>query len=306
VITVACTGLTDPSQARRQVAAIALRELADERSRPPLLAALSDPAASVRRTSVEALGRLAPDALTEQACALALADPDGAVRAAAVKVLAKTASDTDKLLRPLVTDQSVAVRRQIARAGSKLSDETIWILTGDEHADVRAEVLRTLSRQPRAALIPQIIAALSDVSWHVRRRACRALGASADHAARAPLVRTLLDAHPLVRAEARRALRQIFGEYTIDVLAEELQNSETSLRSALIYALARSGDHRAAPFLAPYENDPSADVRIALAHSLVVLAPDEAKQVLRRLLTDRDPAVRNAARVAIDEVETRT
>jgi len=267
---------------------------------------LSDMAASVRRTSLEALGRLASDPLTEQACARALTDRDDAVRAAAVRTLAKTASSPDSFLRPLTDDASVAVRRQIARVGARLADETLWILSGDEHADVRAELLRTLSKDPRAPLTPQVIAALSDVSWHVRRRACRALGAAGDQRGRAPLVRTLTDAHPLVRADALRALQQIFGAQTTDVLAEELRASEMNTRCALIYALARTGDERAAPLLARYEHDSSPGVRIAIAHSLAALAASEARPVLRRLLSDHDPAVRNAARVALDDIKART
>lgn len=305
-IAAACAGLTDASQARRHAAAIALRELADERSRSSLLEALSDPAASVRRTSVEALGRLAPDVVTERACARMLADRDEAVRAAGVRTLAKIAAYPDSLLRPLTADPSVAVRRQIARAGERLEDETLRILSRDEHANVRAELLRTLSRDPRAPLTPQVIDALSDVSWHVRRRACRALGAAGDHQGRAPLVRTLTDAHPLVRADALRALQQVFGGKTTDVLVEELQASEMKTRRALIYALARTGDERAAPFLAGYEHDPSAEVRIAVAHSLAALAASEARPVVRRLLTDHDPAVQNAARVALVEIDART
>ena len=302
----ACAGLTDPSQTRRQAAAIALRELADERGRSALLGALADPAASVRRTSLEALARLAPDPRTEQACARALADPDDAVRSAAVRTLANITANPDALLRPLTSDPSTSVRRQVARAGAKLADETLWILSGDEHADVRAELLRTLRRQPRARLTPQVIAALSDVSWHVRRRACRALAAAEDRRARAPLVRALLDAHPLVRAEALRALHQIFRAETTGLLLHELQASDTNSRRALIYAIARTGDAGAAPSLAAYERDPSADVRIAVAHSLAALAAPEAPPVLHRLLGDDDVAVRNAARVALDEMQARS
>jgi len=302
----ACAGLAEPSQARRQAAAIALRELTDERSRPALLDALSDPAASVRRTSLEALARLAPDPRTERACARALADRDDAVRAAAVRTLASIATSPGLLLRPLTSDPSTTVRRQVARAGTTLADETLWILSGDEHADVRAELLRTLRRHPRAQLTPQVIAALSDVSWHVRHRACRALAAAEDRRARAPLIRTLLDAHPLVRAEALRALQQAFGAETTEVLLQELQAADTNRRRALIYAIARTGDAGAAPALAAYEHDPSPEVRIAVAHSLATLAATEAQPVLHRLLSDDDAAVRNAARVALDEMQART
>jgi HEAT repeat protein len=299
---VARRGLRDRSLPVRLAAAIAQRELADPASASALRLASTDSVAGVRRVALEALGRLGRSSESEAACVAALSDPDTEVRAAAVRALAGTAKDLDARLEPVLCDRAPRVRREVARLSGRLSDRHVGVVIRDAAADVRAEALWALVRRPRRTLVDAIAAAASDPEWHVRRAACRALGAARDERASPRLLRSLLDSHPTVRAAAARALSEIFGERLVDLLAEAVGDAgDAALRKAIVYRLADAGGKVATMRIAELGGDESLDVRAAVAHALAEISANEAVAVtvLHRLARDESADVRAAAETAL-------
>jgi HEAT repeat protein len=295
--------LKDASSTKRLAAAIALRELKDERSRAALLTALADPIAGVRHEAAEALGRLAPDPKSEEQVAELLDDRDAEVRAAVVRTLVRTASDLEDRLRPTVFDPEPRVRRELARASARLREQTVRMLVGDASADVRADVMWALVERPRPELVAVEIGALSDPAWPVRRAAARALGVVGAAVACDPLLQTILDPHPTVRAAGLRALREILGDRLVDRLGGELDRSEAPLRRALVYALAETRDARAARWIAPLDRDPDPFVRVAVVHALKTLRAGDWRRIVARLADDVEPHVHHAAETALGELD---
>jgi HEAT repeat protein len=111
---VAVAALQDESGFKRQKAAVALRELRDPKTRAPLHAALDDREAAVRRSSVEALGRLVPNPDTSAVLKPMLHDRDPFVRATTVTALAGVDELAAASLRPAVVDPHASVRRAAA------------------------------------------------------------------------------------------------------------------------------------------------------------------------------------------------
>ena len=300
-VEVACEGLRNESPTVRTAAALALRELRDDRAAPALRDALEDDQAGVRRPALAALAALRPSAENEAACARLLDDRDEGVRIASVKAVSVIGSDAEGRLRSILADESARVRRELARGCATFDPEFIGRLLTDRDADVRAEAAWALVANPRRALVSLLISTLDDPSWHVRRAACRALGAAGDVRARAGLVSRLLDPRDIVHDTAVWALSDIFGDRLWRVLVDDLDSADAALRRALVYVLADKGDERAAGAVAELERDPSPDVRIAVAHTLPILLPQAYAPVLERLARDPDPDVRHAASTVVVE-----
>jgi HEAT repeat protein len=290
----AVAALEDESGFKRQKAAVVLRELRDPNTRQPLHAALHDGEAAVRRSAVEALGRLPPNRDTTAAFKSMLHDRDPLVRAAIVNALAAVDESTTASLQPAVVDSHASVRRAAAAASACLDRESVRVLIGDPDADVRAEALWALAANPRIELVEVVAASLGDDSWHVRRAGCHALGASGLAVAKEPLLEALVDSHPMVRAAALGALESLLDKRLVEELAAELCRPDKRLRRALVEALADRGKS-AERALLTLVSDPVGDVRLAVAHALARSQHPDAEQALARLADDPDPAVRHAA-----------
>jgi HEAT repeat protein len=290
---VAVAALQDKSAFTRQKATIALRDLCDPNTRQPLHGALHDGEAAVRRSAVEALGRLPPNPDTTEALKPMLHDRDPLVRAAAVTALAGVDESAAASLQPAVVDSHASVRRASAAASARLGRESVRVLIGDPDPDVRAEGLWALATSPRLELVEVVAASLGDDSWHVRRAGCHALGASGVAVAKEPLLQALVDPHPMVRAAALGALESLLDERLVEELAAELGRPDERLRSALVEALAGRGD-TAERALLSLVVDPMSDVRLAVARALAGSQRPDVERALARLANDPDPAVRHA------------
>lgn len=295
--------LGSSSSATRMVAAITLGILRAPGDAVDLRVALGDPVAAVRRCAVEAIAERGPDAVTEATVAERLHDEDAAVRAAAVGALTRVAAIPAARLAPALVDASPLVRVALARVAARLDEEMVTALLADPADDVRAAALWALAERPRPQMAPSPAPLLADASPHVRRAAARAAGTARDPRARDALIAALLDDASLVRAEAQRALDEIFAGGAPRILAERLSASDPRLRAALVYALGRYTDPETTRRVAALAEDRAPDVRLAVAQILVGRAGDRAEGSLRRLATDPDPAVARAARISLGQAE---
>jgi HEAT repeat protein len=297
----AARALVEGRPHRRIAAATALEVLAASREIPALLSALRDPLAAVRSRCLQTLVRIGAD-IDAPACAQLLADTDASVRTAAVEAVAALAPEAAANLEKLVDDNSPAVRRALARRLSLLSETTGERLLRDHHRLVREAAIGAAGREHAAILIDHLH---RDAVAEVRMAAARRLAEMRVEAGCAALIVSLADRSPIVRVAALGALRQAVGrEATVDRLLDALEDGAPELRRAIVYSLARLEATEAEWAFSALTRDPDRDVRIAVAHcGARLFGPDWG--ALDALLADPDPAVANAATVALGELVER-
>lgn len=248
----------------RGAAALALGHLGSPEAVEPLLDALDDPEAFVRKGAREAVGRLAgPDALPYLQLARAREEP--------------------------------AVRRLAAETAAKIDGPAARAVVvgflGDPDPQVEAVVVAALHGWPRDAAVDALVAALGDPSYRVREGAARLAAAFPDPrlvhplAARlaAPLeephvqvaasrsleaLRDLLETEDLVkrvlglvdrdaRVEAITLLGIQGGPRAVEVLGRALEDPDVRIRGYAVMALGRAGDPAVAPRIEALRRDPA-------------------------------------------------
>jgi HEAT repeat protein len=297
----AIRGLRATSVGTRIAAAVALGELCDPRAVIPLIDALADPIAGVRRCAVESLAMLGPNPGSAEACRRMLLDEEAGVRTAAVDAVVGLAADSelDRWLRPVLDDPSLRVRRRLGDHAGCIGRLMVSRLLTDPQPDVRTAAAWSFEHTPRTDVADLLAARLRDAAWTVRRAACRALGATRDRAAAADLLPMLDDPHPTVRSAALNALTDVCGGGLARTLGAALGDASPRLRRALVYALAWCPASESVPLLAACAADPDDDVRLAVAHLASSLRTFGADPVLERLEHDPAPAVRYAVAAAL-------
>jgi HEAT repeat protein len=207
---------------------------------PPLVAALRDAEARVRRTAAEALRELVEVLPDADELAGHIDSDDPVVRAAVVDVLRARHAGTPGLFAKAAVDPDHRVRIEAARALVSIDDSaSLAAIAGDENREVRIAVAHGLAtiggggvdtvrdlardRDPlvRAAAlaafaglgcgsddVPVLTGALRDSAWQVRQGAARGLAGSAVEFASDPLTDALGDPHLDVRKAAVLTLAQ--------------------------------------------------------------------------------------------------
>jgi HEAT repeat protein len=295
-VEVAIAGLAAESWFDRQKAALALRGLHDPAARGALLDTLADPAPAVRRTVLEALKQLPSEPETVRACAERLEDTDPSVRAAAIAAVARLDPHAGPTLLTVLRDAQTSVRQQAAAVAEVLDARAVQVLLADQDAEVRVAVLEALTRDPQPELTPTLLRMLSDPSWHVRRAAADAIGASGRREDVEALVRALVDSRAIVRGRALMALERLLGDELDRLLSDVLEDQAAPLRRAIVEILGRRGYVEPLPRLVV---DEDAGVRIAVIHALEHASSPQARTAIERLADDPDIAVRNAAAIVV-------
>jgi len=297
-IAVCVAGLRAERTGTRLAGAIALGELGDTAALTPLLGALRDTVAGVRRSALLSIAGLGGPPEIGRPCAAMLFDVDDGVRAVAVDALTSVSAQLDADLRPALDDPSPRVRRRVGDHAATLRAETVSRLLADPNADVRATTAWSLTHHSRPDLAAVLVAHLSDTVWEVRRALCRALAATGDADAVAALIPRLADDHPTVRAAALNVLADMPGDALGTAIARSLPGSPARLRRALVYALVRCPAHVSVPILATSAVDTDPGVRLAVAHVAGAVADRRSGDMLDLLATDLDPVVRHASAAA--------
>jgi HEAT repeat protein len=89
------------------------------------------------------------------------------------------------------------------------------------------------------------------------------------------------------------------GLSEIPLLEQLLQDNEAWMASRAVFALSRVPDTRAVTILLRAAVDPRKEVRVAVAASLSNLKPNDANNILLKLLTDAELGVRKFAVQAV-------
>jgi len=228
--------LEDQNEDERALAAKKLGEMGDSRALEPLLKALRDPVALVRKNAAISLGELrARDALKALEASL-LEDQNPDVRKSCAEVLGKIGEFAAvETLRKALADNNPFVRKACADALCELG-EPEWqaIVQGDK------DDIDRLAATGDSTLVETFVRALEDTDRHHRRKAAMALGRLGNEKAVEALGTALLtDDDELVRASSARALGMIGGESALNLLEEALDDNHPLVRKAVREALEK-------------------------------------------------------------------
>jgi HEAT repeat protein len=91
------------------------------------------------------------------------------------------------------------------------------------------------------------------------------------------------------------------GSAEIPLLEQLLQDKEPWMAARAVFALSRISDAKAITILSGAVADPRPEVRVAVAASVRNLKPQDGSNILLKLLTDKDLAVRKFAVQAVSE-----
>lgn len=234
---------------------------------------------AVRRRAALALFQLPPRAIARLATpALNDADPD--VRVAA--------------LEALLTVRAPRLAERVAP----------WL--GDGDARVRRAAAAALFRLPYPPAVPALGRVLSDPDASVRVAAANALGVSGAKTALVPLLGRIDDVEPEVREAVARALARLGDSGAVVPLIGKIQDTRPNVRKSVAAALGVLGDPRAEGALLLLLRDADEAVRVAALGSLGrIKAADAAATVTSLLSTERRPAVREAALLALADMPPR-
>ena len=250
-------------------AAWALGKIGDAKAVPPLIQALADENARVRRNAAKALGSIGDDAAVEPLVA-SLGDEDSRVRKDAADALGEMGQAA---VQPLVHTLNTASEQKVR-----------W------HA---LEALRNISV---VGVIDVLIQALRDENLIARERAAEALERLGwepiEQADKAPFL--------IVRGQWEELAKM--GEEALDPTIQSLADNDPSIRWGAVWVLGEIGDSRAIPFLMAALDNKDPYVRRHVIEALGRIGGAEAAPRLINALEDEDIWVRRDAVDALANV----
>ncbi|MCA9520460.1 MAG: HEAT repeat domain-containing protein, partial [Myxococcales bacterium] len=271
----------------------------------------------VRLASVRALVALeSRSARTVAALIKRLDDTEEALREAAMHALLLLKADlpatTIRLLKRIATtstprNQRLALRL-LARVGRgiELADEAVERALRNPDARVRVEVLRLLTRQrlaPSPSLRQQIVAQLEHDDASVRYAALKVVMRFARLSAGAEsrlLIALLNDSDWLIRVGAVRALAHHRVSTAVSALIGALDDRHLMVRQGAVLALTSFPEarRRIITALRRLFTDRQPAVRRAIVRALGILRPPPNDALFSAALDDGSPMVRRAAIIA--------
>lgn len=166
-------------------------------------------------------------------------------------------------------------------------------------------LVRTLAASRRAEAVAPLIQLLTDARIDVRAEAAAGLGALGDRDAAAALRPLLNDVYPLVRLQAAAALTLLDDSTGVVVLREFEDSEHDGVRIGAVKAMAARPDANWQSRARQLMGSADQVVSINAAALLAPHDPEAARAVLERHRSASNPAVREAAELALSgEVAT--
>jgi HEAT repeat protein len=289
----------DRSDALRTSVTNALGDLRDPRAVRPLIdSVLRDPSATVRAQSAVALGRIG-DISAVPLLVAALGDTEHWVRLRALEAIESVAPNDTSALEIALADPNREVRFRAALALDRLGmlEQAFADLGGDDDLRIVAAQDRLIA-VGRAGLSERFIGHVEDPDPHVRARIVTVLGAVANPAHVAALVKRLSDADKDVRIAAIEAIASIGNDASASALLAVMRDgvpAESALATAAL--LRHEPDVLATiqPQLTQLLGHQRDDVRAASVQLLAVVPGEAIDDQLRAALFDRFVDARLAA-----------
>jgi HEAT repeat protein len=316
----------DPEAGVRFGAIYALGKLGAKDASTVLEKHVKSESAFLKMISAWALAKIHPDNAEQQASALdlilkSIKDKDPGVRRGAVMALYELKAPPEKVaevLHAALADGDPAVQANVAEAyaslGAKIAPRAGERLKDKELKGLALMILRRLGPDGAAA-VPNLIDALKDEDPGFRKEVAFTLAGVGPAAAKAvPALVAVAESDADSRAAACYALGRIgpAAKDAAPMLRKNLASEDRMLKFASVWALLQilpedaSIKPTAVPILsAVLENAPHDMVRVQAAVALGDLgaAAKPALPMLKRLLDDSNPLVRQAAEEATKKIQ---
>ncbi len=267
--------------------------------------------AEQRQQAVTALGSLGPSPYLSDLTAIVLADPDPAVRMAALHALAGTLDreEVRAAVRRAAADPVSGVQATALTLLAKIA-EPEWnrvfvqaAVTGEGPVLAAAvEALTNANRGRGQALLNELEGLADPREAAVWARALRCMG----DPTHAELLREWTRSEDAgLRSAAIEAIVQVAPPEAASALLKGLAlNPDEATRLAAVNAMPGIEDHLDDDFLSQITQDPSARVRMRVAHVLARKDNGPRRKYVRRLASDPVPDVRIGLLLALLEAET--
>jgi len=302
---------SDPDENVRRTALDHLPFLEDARVVPTLIEAARTGTPRVRAAAVRAMGETGEATSPDLKATLvsAAADEDAWVRYEAARSLGRRGVDTavDTLIRMVSSDTApqarIAASEALGAIGNAVALETLAPLTKSEDRDLARAALMSLSAMNSDAAVPPILAAMSSTDPGRRLDGIIALAARGD------------DFVPRIEWAAATSGNEIVWKGAIDELGRRATaktvaavirlTADPSMRSYCIDTLGRLGPSHG-NLLSRGLSHPQSSVRRAVVEALARLKSPSASQLIGNALDDGDPSVRLASVQAISKLGSRS
>ncbi len=297
--------LRDENEFVRSQVAFALGKIGDPKALEALFEAIGDGHEVVRFSVAEALGRF-PGQPVLQEIEKRLASADRDMRLALIEVLGKVKDDQAiALLRQALRDPdpdlsfkaslalmehgSLEVIDELIEASRRLDQELMaWLAPGGTPEGETASAAQPVGATPGLEEINAQFKAYSTLSAQSEADQAQALE---------KLAVALRHDSPNVRGCAANALGDFRGESATRLLLQALQDAHEYVRATALASLGKHGNPEILPELEKYLEDPSEEVRYALARMLGGFRDLRAVRFLEVLATkDPSPDVKRVAR----------
>ena len=277
--------LEDENSDVRKSTMEALGKIADSRAVEPLMACLKERDWGVRASAGAALGRIGEPAVEPLTTCLEDEDPD--VRESAIRALGEIGDTLS--VGPLIgclRDRNALVRASATTALSRIGKPAVELLLAclkDDDKDVHSSAADALGRIGDCRAVEPLMTCLKDKSWYGRTDAVLALGKIGDSRAVEPLIACLDERRregSLLGEDAMAALGMIGDCRAVEPLVACLSDTFWFARRSAADALSEIGDKRAIPHLVAALPDWDANDRLGMAlEKLGWLPRTEAEQV---------------------------
>jgi HEAT repeat protein len=282
----------------RRTAARVLGQIGDRWAVPRLIPLIKDEDVRVRIAVIEALGLLGDTGAAEH-LVNALIDTEWNVRLVAAEAL-------DRLgIQPDATEMGafywLAKREwpECVKIGEPaLVPLVVMLKDPDELA--RENAADSLGKIGDPRTVDPLIELLYDSVPEVRQMAATALGRIGDPRAIDPISEVLKDPYPIVRRAATQALIEL-GPDAIEPLVTVLEAPDEDLRQSVVKAMGKFGEP-SVELLLPYLEHADSTVRASAAEALGTIGDHRAVRPLINLLTDEDDEVRKIAALSLGQI----
>ena len=231
--------------------------------------------------------------------------------------------DFTGVLRQCLQDDNPGVRDKAVSGLWECEDRTlitpfIQLLNSDPDEHVRASAAISLGKFSALAVFGKLLPKDRDMletilvsvakndkeSLEVRRRALESVAVFNSDDIKALIHQEYQNLEINMRISAVYAMGRTCETEWLPAILHELDDHNPSMRYEAAVACGELGEQRAIPYLIPVLEDEDIQIQIAAIRSLAALGGNLAKRALQRCLELPDPTVQEAARDALEEIDT--
>ncbi|HCU37582.1 MAG TPA: hypothetical protein DGT21_19765 [Armatimonadetes bacterium] len=299
--------LTDQNIEVQRAAVTALGELKNKRTIEPLVEVLDTDNVELAKAAAEALGKIRSSIAIEPLIR-ALSSPSVDVQRAAAESLKAVGPECVPPLLIELQSRDYIVRRWVVEILGEIGDDDardgLINALSDENSRVVHYAAIALGKIGKPSAIRYLVELLDHPEKDVRCAVVEGLAHIGTYHAVEHLERMLGDEDWVTRLTAVKGLGNVGGRTCLTPLCQALLDEEWAVRKHAAEGLGKVGIRKGATeALIAAARDPKPSVRRSIACALGGLGGEEATAVLKKLASDPDDKVREAAEEALLSLE---